>query len=303
MAGQIYSKYDMDILGAEQSTSEGIVSGFTIRCGREDVGDSETILADCGSLSFDLPSVAQQISVVSDNIGDTSVISIDGLDGDGVEMSELVVLNGTTPVLTTSLFYRIFRCTVASGDINIGDITFTFDSVNSFCIAPGIGITRLPTYTVPKGFRAFVKKISGSVGKGKDTTINFKFSTVGVNGFVTPFSLELFESAISDEFKPNISFGEGTDFLVTAKSSQGDTTVFAGIDFLLILLEIGEDLLKFLVTAKAPMLAHIIETMIKSGKYCSIISNWCIFYLIFALFPSPLEPLSLHTSFFCLYTL
>jgi hypothetical protein len=78
----------------------------------------ETIWAEGGLYSY--LTAATVLKVSSSSVNDTSAgtgartVELSGLDADYNEISELVTLNGQTPVNTTKLFLRINRMVVRS---------------------------------------------------------------------------------------------------------------------------------------------------------------------------------------------
>ena len=94
------------------------------------------------------PSAAVQMSCVSTSASDTMTIVISGLDANYETIAEIVQLNGTTPVTTTNLFYRINSATILSGS-NVGDITVSEGGTVYANIEATLGTTQACVYTVP----------------------------------------------------------------------------------------------------------------------------------------------------------
>ena len=104
---------------------------------------------------------AETIEVFSDNANDTSggtgarTVELQGLGADGLLTTEVVTLNGTTPVATVTTWLRMFRMIVLeSGDnqTNIGQIIarHTTTTANVFgVVRPGYGQTTVAAFTVP----------------------------------------------------------------------------------------------------------------------------------------------------------
>ena len=125
--------------------------------------DYETIWD--GSNFYPWPTAAETLSVVSDDANDTSAgtgartVEIEGLDSSWDVLTETVTMNGTTPVVTTGLFLRVYRArvvTAGSSGTNEGTITFT-NTTSSNVIAQisvdtsGFGQTLMACYTIPAG--------------------------------------------------------------------------------------------------------------------------------------------------------
>jgi hypothetical protein len=129
----------------------------------------EPIWAD-GTLTF--PTVAVVMSVSSNNTADTSngsgarTVLVSGLDANYNQISETVVLSGTTPVNTTSSYLAINTFAVtsvganstASGDIYIGSGTVTagVPAVKYDFIPQGWDFRQTAVYTVPAGYTAYI---------------------------------------------------------------------------------------------------------------------------------------------------
>lgn len=110
---------------------------------------------------------AETFSLVSSSASDTAagigaqVINVFGVDGDFNLVNESVILNGTTPVLTTNEFLNVYRLAVAdsgSSETNVGSITISAPAAVSIQgrIEIGRGITQMTHFTVPLGYSALV---------------------------------------------------------------------------------------------------------------------------------------------------
>jgi len=139
-----------------------------------------------GSNLYPWPTAAETLSVVSDDADDTSAgtgartIEIQGLDSSWNVLIETVTMNGSTPVVTTGLFLRVYRArvvTAGSSGTNEGTITFT-NTTSSNVIAQisvdnsGFGQTLMACYTVPAGKTAYL--ISFDFSSAKDNEHTFR---------------------------------------------------------------------------------------------------------------------------------
>lgn len=144
----------------------------------EDVDNgSEDVWAYGGVYAF--PTAAAQVSVVSssaaDNPAGTGVGSllVEGVDASGFALSEVVSLNGLTPVLTVGSYYRVNRITaVAPGsasttNYNAGAITATISGGVVGYIEVREGTSHQMIYTVPADYYAMI--IDTLWGIGVDT--------------------------------------------------------------------------------------------------------------------------------------
>lgn len=97
-------------------------------------------------------SAEQNLSLVSTSASDTAVsILVSGTDGAYNAISEVVALNGTTPVLTTKKFFRINDLITAKGNA-LGDVTASYSGVVYAKILAGRGRNQAAVFTVPKGY-------------------------------------------------------------------------------------------------------------------------------------------------------
>ena len=149
--------------------------------------DYETIWD--GSNFYPWPTAAETLSVVSDDTDDASggtgarTVEIEGLDSSWDVLTETVTMNGTTPVVTTGLFLRVYRArvvTAGSSGTNEGTITFT-NTTSSNIIAQisvdnsGFGQTLMACYTIPAGKTGYL--ISLDFSSSKDNEHTFKLLT------------------------------------------------------------------------------------------------------------------------------
>jgi len=104
-------------------------------------------------------SAAQRLSLVSSSANDTDVsILVVGVDGDYVLTSEVVTLNGTTPVQTSQEFFRINDLITVSGNAE-GDVTASYDGTVYAKILAGFGRNQAAVYTVPHGHSFYLGRI------------------------------------------------------------------------------------------------------------------------------------------------
>lgn len=161
-----------------QALAEGDITNHVVftKNGYNDALSSseETLWAVGGDYVF--PSAPMQMEVVSSSANDASAgtgartVEIYYLDASYVEQSEIVTLNGTTPVNTVAtniLRINTFRVkTVGSGGQNAGniDVRHLTDTPIYSRIATGINRAMNCTYTVPYGKTLFVFNLLFSAG-------------------------------------------------------------------------------------------------------------------------------------------
>jgi hypothetical protein len=140
-----------------------------------------------GSNLYPWPTAAATLSVVSASANDASggtgarTVEIQGLDSSWNVLTETITMNGTTPVVTTGSFLRVFRArVVTAGSLksNAAEITMssggttlayiTYDTI-------GMGQTLMAVYTIPAGKTGYI--INLNVSSSKDSEHRFRFMT------------------------------------------------------------------------------------------------------------------------------
>lgn len=138
--------------------------------------DTATFPEDCwggSGLYQGFPLAAETVSIVSSSVNDTAAgtgartIRISGLDANGNFQTEIVTLNGTTPVITSTSWLRINRAFITTSgnsnrNFNDGAITINQSVTTSAVFAiieAGYGIAKLAVYTIPKGTTGVLRNI------------------------------------------------------------------------------------------------------------------------------------------------
>jgi len=180
------------------------------------------------------PSAAVQMSCVSTSASDTMTIVISGLDANYETIAEIVQLNGTTPVTTTNLFYRINSATILSGS-NVGDITVSEGGTVYANIEATLGTTQACIYTVPADHSLYIFRISltsGTVNSNKYITYRNRIdSSTGrvlrVAEATFQLNMQTFDRQIPFRIAPK------SDFQFEAKSSSGTNELSIFVEALL----------------------------------------------------------------------
>jgi hypothetical protein len=120
-----------------------------------------------------LPSVASAIEIVSSSAADTALgtgartVRVSGLNAALLPISQVVPLNGVTPVLLATAYRRINDVrvvTAGSGEKNAGRITVrVVAGAEQSIIDTGDGVAHRAAYAVPAGFDAFITHASVGV--------------------------------------------------------------------------------------------------------------------------------------------
>jgi len=133
---------------------------------------------------------ARTMSIVSDEGSDTSAgtgartLLVTGVDATGAAQTEIVTMNGTTPVVTAGTWLGInpsIVLTAGSSTYNEGTITFTSstDAEVQTVIAPTDALTSSMIYHVPINTNFYLKFIRSSVYKSSGGSVD-----VVVDGYV-----------------------------------------------------------------------------------------------------------------------
>lgn len=172
-AVNIMARYDM---GAISMGAVPNVSAITKFGGNGDIGSgTPEVLWEYGG-SFTIPTSARTLSVVSSSSADDSgstganSVVITGLDADYAPITEIVTLDGITPVVTTNSFTFVNRIAVylsGSGKKNAGNITATQTTTGTVLgyVKTGNGVTEQLIYQVPAGYKAYFKDLKLSAAK------------------------------------------------------------------------------------------------------------------------------------------
>lgn len=132
--------------------------------------------------------VSATVMYLSGSNGDTAKITVVGLDASYAPISEVVTLNGTTPVATTKQFLRINSMFVSVGSAtnpagavylkNSGG-TVTYAQINA-----GVGRTQAAIYTVPAGYTYFLQRVNIYTSLNGNDYVTYQNKTISPAGVV-----------------------------------------------------------------------------------------------------------------------
>jgi len=166
---------------------------------------------------------------VSGTGGDTASITIVGLNGNYEIISEVVVMNGATPVATVKQYFRINSIFVSVGSTtnpagavylkNSGG-TVTYAQINS-----GIGRSQAAIYTVPAGYTYYLQRVNIYTSLNGNDYVTYQNKTISSAGVVqvtqqAPFAVSYFALRIM----PRPIF-EKTDIQLQCKLATGSGDV------------------------------------------------------------------------------
>lgn len=192
---------------------------------------------------------ARTMSIVSDNTNDTSAgtgaqfLILTGVDASGLAQTEVVALNGTTPVITSNTWLGInpSLITAGSGGTNEGFITITatVDLTLQSILAPNDSLTSVLVYFVPVGKRLFIKQIRAQVykssGGGVDVIVTGFFNTGGTN--YKFYEVDIVEDVMPTDLINLSTWFEvlgGSHVFLEAISTKAGTIVRAAIEGVLV---------------------------------------------------------------------
>lgn len=195
--------------------------------------------------------VAEIVEVFSSNAVDTDggigarQVLIFGLDNDFLEIQELVMLNGTTPVNTVNSYRRLNRMQVnTSGTtlVNQGEITARASITTSVVfavIAPSFGQTLIAAYTIPANKEGYFQDWYASIASKKD---GFNVVRLVVRPFGGAFQVRE-EVALSTDGTsyllrsytvPKDDLPPKTDIFILSDASVTNMGVSGGFDIILV---------------------------------------------------------------------
>jgi hypothetical protein len=196
--------------------------------------DPESVWSGGGIYPWASLSSAQTIYCLSTDAGDTTTLTIEGLDANYDEISETVTLTGTSAVTTSNTFLRVFRMTYHA--TNVGTITARTVSASGTIVAQidaGYAQTLMAVYTVPAGFTAYLVALDATIDGTKSCQMLMYHRLFG-----KPFRIE--HVAESDghyryDFTAPLTVPEKTDIDIRINEVSGnDARVTANFDLVLI---------------------------------------------------------------------
>lgn len=220
--------------GAGYTSSLGTVNNTTVWTGNS----LYTYLAAAATLTLSSSSALDTAA----GTGARTVL-VRGLDGSYNQISEVMTLNGQTPVSTVNQYLRVFNIAVisaGSGGANAGVIYLGDGAVvagvptGKYAIANiGDNNSFAAIYTVPAGYTGYVVNAVTAIGKGKDVEHSTWIRPFGQimrksrNGY-------LFESSIVQLANFPLVVPEKTDIELRGKSSAPNTDMSINFDVIIV---------------------------------------------------------------------
>jgi hypothetical protein len=205
-----------------------------------DVQNVEETVWDHGGV-YAYPASATQMTISSSNAGTNAVVSIVGLGAGYVEQTELITLNGQTPVTTANSYLRINGMSALTGTVadsiylGAGVVTSGVPATVYARIISGNNRTEAGIYTVPAKHEFYFDH--GTVSHGSDSSNAFITARITYRLpellFQTGAKVTLNNMFIHFPFEYPLLLPAGTDIETRAICSKAQTnavsTSFQGL--------------------------------------------------------------------------
>lgn len=189
----------------------------------------ETLWAEGGV--YPNVTTTETLDIVSDSTNDDAggtgalLLSVDGLNSAGVEISETVAMDGTTPVTTTASFsylHRLVVLTAGSALTNVGKITATNSTSAQTLgtVLADLGITQQLPYKVPAGKYLILETFTLGSSAGDAMIIDSQRRLQG-GAWLTVSRIELPEMSVHFKVFPNISVPPLTEITMRTRRVSG----------------------------------------------------------------------------------
>ena len=180
--------------------------------------------------ALDTPVVVNVERTNADDNGIT--VTVEGLDGDYLEVSEDITITGADQV-GTQLFKRINRAFISGAATNAGDIDIEAGAAGGTTVAriqEGYGQTLMSVFTVPAGKTAYIHRITATAQDGKDATGWMYVREVnGVTAFRIKHTWEFYGDGgqyhYDFAFPLPVSEKSDIDMRVTTRANNGRYTI------------------------------------------------------------------------------
>lgn len=195
----------------------------------EGVGTTAEVIAEFGAAFNQKLIPSETLSIVSDNVADDAAGTglrtaiVFGVDANWALVTEVVTMDGTTPVTTTNSFIGVNRLTIfqsGSADSNVGTITATASSSgNVMATMPaGQGTTQQLIFYVPEDYQflatwLLLNAIKSSGGGNPEVTFyGYVYSAVVDSTF------EIFRATMDTQIEELVQLTPAEPFVVGEKS-------------------------------------------------------------------------------------
>lgn len=214
--GQIYGHTNVNIFGYQSAV------GTTQQAVWENVA------------AYVFPTVAQVMNLVSSNAADTASIQINGLDANRNQISEVLVLNGTTVVPTVNSYFRINSIQVAAGSatnpagvVTLKNTNGTPNTITYAQINVGVGQSQMSVYSVPNGYTFYLTRIDAfsSFNGNNANYINYRNVNTLPNGVVKQIAQSAFGPSYRIQRDVPLQMGVNADIQFQLGTSASTASV------------------------------------------------------------------------------
>lgn len=225
----------------------GLIKGFrrVVARGNNPSVDTGTVPEDIWATGGLYPwlSAASAMEILSASANDTAAgtgartVQIDGLDGNYKEVTQIVTLNGVTPVAIPTSLLRINSAqvvTAGSGRVNAGDITIRLASAGAThaSITAGYGVSRRGFYSVPAGNSLcivhFLSSINHTIGAEQAASIATFIQSPTAGFSILPLEFSTTERSFQFPGPLGYVIPEKNDFSLRVISVSSNSTNITG---------------------------------------------------------------------------
>lgn len=213
------------------------------------VGTSMELIS-VASANITYPTSAGAVTVVSASTADDSAgtgartVLIEGLDENYDVQSETITMDGTTNVVTTNTYIRLFRMSVetaGTGGKNAGNITATIDGNEQVRISTDYeNQSLICAYTIPNNYKGYITRVQFSAGKANKPSMGALFVRAENGVFQVKNLVELFRNNAIIELPNPIVLEGKTDIELRGQNLDASDTVSMSGTFDLVLQNLGE---------------------------------------------------------------
>ena len=179
----------------------------------------ETVWDNSNTYTY-LTSAGTATVTAADSDDNGGTVEIQGLDENYLPLTETFTMNGTTNVVGSSSFLRVFRMrvlTAGTGEINAGNITASIGASNVARILADKGQTLMAVYTIPAGKSGYLTKFQGSLSKNQEAVFKIRAKQFG-NGFNVKGQFGTFSNTVTYDYAIPLQFKEKTDIQILGKA-------------------------------------------------------------------------------------
>ncbi len=228
-----------------RGTYPGVSTDITFAFNPDVDAQAEESLWEQGG-SYTYLTADTELFISSSSASDTNVgVLIEGMTSDyKVKNIPFTFTAGQTQE-SIGNFFRIFRVTVVTGNVPLGDLyvaesdTLTFGVPDTATkikakMAQGNNITQMGLYTVPADHTLYVVRFNTFTRKNKDAVVKIVLRADTAPGFIQTSQFPTFQSVVSIGVNPPAAISPKTDIEIRANTTTNQTEVQANIAYILI---------------------------------------------------------------------